>query len=70
MRHDTQMRSIRRHDKYIDRLQAENIQLRELLAAYQKKRSCDGLNGSPWDATEHRLAEQEIVRLEQALKRR
>ena len=48
--------------------QTERIkELENLLTAYRNKRKVDGSNGRIWDAHEHRIADERIEKLEQAL---
>lgn len=46
----------------LDRTQRDET-LRQLLAAYRKKRANDGLNGRRWDAASHLEAEDELKEL-------
>lgn len=47
-----------------DELKGSLLAANQLLAAYRKKRSVDGLNGRKWDAFKHYEAEVRIEKLE------
>lgn len=47
-----------------DELESRLRYVESLLLAYRAKRSVDGLNGRPWDASKHFKAESQIEALE------